>query len=98
MSKTLSYIGLCRKAGKLVPGTQLATEAVRAGKAVMCVLSCDASDNTAKRIKDSCSYHGVGCVVLRSTSEELGSALGRESIAAAAVTDPGFAEMIKRSL
>ena len=95
MDKILSYVGLCRKAGKLIPGTAQATDAIRSGKAVMSLLSSDASDNTVKRISDCSRYRGVECVTLPFTSEQLGAAIGKESIAAAAVTDTRFAEMIK---
>jgi len=97
--KTLSCIGLCKKAGRLISGTELTAEAIRGGKIKAAFTSLDASKNTVKRISDCCSYRGVRYIQLPHTSDQIGRALGRESgIASFGVTDEGFADMIIRSL
>ena len=99
MDKTLSYIGLCRKAGKLVCGTELSPEAIRAGKVKAALTASDASANTVKRIKDGCSYRSIPYVSLPFTCEQLGKATGKSGgIASVAVTDGNFAELILKSL
>ena len=99
MDKTLSYIGLCQKAGKLVCGTELATEAIRAGKVKAAFTASDASDNTVKRISDGCRYRNIPYASLPFTREQLGKAAGKSGgTASAAVTDGNFADMILKTL
>ena len=97
--KILSYLGLCRKAGKLICGTELATDAIRHNKAVMAFTAADASDNTKKRIEDGCKYRNVGYAVLPFTCAQVGAAVGKSGgIAAAVITEQNFADMIKKLL
>lgn len=99
MEKTLSYIGLCKKSGKLVAGTDLTTEAIRAGKVRAAFTSSDASANTVKRISDGCGYRNLQYASLPFTSEQLGGAIGKSGgIASIGITDGSFAEMILKSL
>ena len=99
MDKTLSYVGLCRKAGKLVAGTEPATEAIRAGKVKAAFTASDASANTKKRISDGCSYRNIPYASLPFTCEQLGKAIGKDGgIASVAVTDVSFAEMILKTI
>lgn len=98
-NRILSYLGLCRKAGKLVCGTDMATDAIRHGKVVLALTSSDASENTVKRISDCCKYRGVEYISLPYTCAEVGSALGKTGgIAAVCTADENFAQMIKKSL
>ena len=99
MDKTLSYVGLCKKAGKLVCGTDMTTEAIRAGKIKAAFTASDASANTVKRISDGCSYRNITYRTLPFTCEEIGKATGKEGgIATVGITDNGFTEMILKSL
>lgn len=99
MNKTPSYIGLCKKAGKLVCGTELTTEAIRAGKVKAAFTAKDASANTVKRISDGCRYRSIPYSQLSLTCAELGKAAGKDGgIASVGVTDGNFAGMIIRSL
>ena len=97
MDKTLSYIGLCRKAGKIVLGTDMTADAVRDGKIKLALLSSDASKNTVKRITDCCAYRGVKLVTLPFTNAQIGHATGKSSTAAAGITDDNFAALILKS-
>ena len=97
--KILSYLGLCRKAGKLICGTDPATDAIRHGKAVMALTAADASDNTKKRIEDGCKYRNVEYATLPFTCFQVGAAVGKSGgIAAAVITEPNFADMIRKLL
>ena len=99
MDKTLSYVGLCKKAGKLVCGTDMTTEAIRAGKIKAAFTASDASANTVKQISDGCSYRNITYRTLPFTCAELGAAIGKDgNIAVVGVTDEGFAGMILKTL
>lgn len=50
MSKTLSYLGLAMRAGKIVTGDEAVLKAVRSSEARLVVLAGDASDNTQKEV------------------------------------------------
>ena len=91
--KFYSLLGLCRRAGRLQPGQTLAENAVRSGKAVLIVLAKDASANTHKKFSNSAQHYRLP-LVIAGPMEELGAALGRDALAVAAVTDPGFAEKL----
>lgn len=98
-NKTLSYIGLCKKAGKLTQGSALTVEALRAGKVRLAVLSSDCSNNTEKRVSDCCSYRNIKCIKLPYTMEQLGKALGSSgNVSAAGITDEGLSLKISSSL
>ncbi len=99
MDKALSYFGLCKKAGKLVCGTELTTEAIRAGKVKAAFTASDASANTKKRISDGCAYRSIPYASLPFTCEQLGGAAGKSGgIASVGVIDGGFADMILKIL
>lgn len=92
-SKAMSMIGLAKRAGKLVSGEFASLEAVRSGTAALVIIAGDASDGTAKKFKDKCSFYNTKLIVFSSKSE-LGALLGKEERAVLAVTDEGFAAAI----
>ena len=59
----------------------------RAGKAYLILVAADASDHTWRRAKSFAAGTDQQCVRLKSTKEEMGFAIGRTSLAIAAVTD-----------
>ena len=95
-SKANGMLGLCKKAGKLIVGTDLTVKAIREQKGVYLVLLArDASDNTVKRITDCCTHYEVPLRTLPLTTEELGHLVGKGSaVAAAGVSDRDFASAI----
>ena len=97
--KFLSYIGISKKAGRTVIGTELTCEAVRKGKIRLAVLASDASTNTEKRLRNCCEYYGVRFVKCGFTSEMLGKAVGsRGKVASVGFTDEGLAEAAFKSI
>lgn len=92
----ISSLGLCAKAGKLICGVPMITEAMQKGKRVYLVLEAsDTSDNTHKRISDKCDFYGVKKIQLDIDCGALGSAVGKSSVlAAVAITDESFCNMI----
>ena len=95
--KTLSFLGLMRRANALQAGENNTGEAVRAGKAKLLLLASDASDNARKRAESFVGGRRCLLLPLPFTKEELGGALGYGPCAMAAVTDLGFANaLIKR--
>ena len=89
--KTLSLLGLMRKARALEPGEANTGAAVRGGRAKLLLLASDASDNARKRAETFAFGRRVITLPLPFGKEELASCLGTGECAMAAVTDLGFA-------
>ncbi|MCQ2435488.1 MAG: ribosomal L7Ae/L30e/S12e/Gadd45 family protein [Clostridia bacterium] len=93
--RLLSYIGLARKAGKLICGTDMVCDAIRDGKIKLVVVSDSVSANTQKRITNCAKYYNVTLKTAEGiTPAELGAALGKSDMACVGVTDSGFCELI----
>ncbi|WP_445323548.1 YlxQ family RNA-binding protein [Paenibacillus sp. FSL R7-0179] len=97
MSKTLSYLGLAMRAGKIVTGDEAVLKAVRSSEAKLVVLAGDASDNTQKKFRDKCGTYDIP-LVIAFHRDELGASIGKDQRVVLAITDKGFAEMISRTL
>ena len=52
----LALLGLAQKAGSVKSGEFAATGAIKEGKAQLCIVARDASDNTRKEFSDACKF------------------------------------------
>ena len=93
MEKAFGMIGLAKRANKVLSGEKNCKEGIKYGKALLCILSEDASANTRKSITNSCSYYDVPLVVF-GTSEKLGYAVGNLKNSVLAITDENFCKAI----
>ena len=91
MDKVLNYLSLARKAGLAELGEEPVGAAARALTAALIVVAGDASDHTWRRAKSFAAGTDQQCVRLPYSKDELGMAIGRSSLAIAAVTDPALA-------
>ncbi len=91
-NKLKGSIGLSRRAGMLVAGTEKAVKLVQSGKAGLFLLDEDASGNTKKLCEDKCRYYQVPMIILESGS--LGESIGNDGIIAAAILRGSMAEHI----
>lgn len=98
--RLLGSLGLCAKAGRLIYGTPMVVEAMQRGREVLAVLEAsDTSANTHKRLSDKCSFYGIEKIQLPLDGDALAHAVGKHSaLAAVAITDRGFYEMIIKNL
>ena len=99
--KTLRALGLCAKARRLIFGTPMVCEALKAQReTIYLVLSpCDNSENTAKRLSDRCSFYGVRLVVLNTDGETLARAVGKHAhVAALAITDENLYRLVENTM
>lgn len=97
MNKVYSLLGLAFKSRNLVSGSFATEQAVKSGKAVMVIVSEDASDNTVKMFRNMCSFYAVP-MFRYGKKEELGHAMGKEMRTSLAITDEGFAKSIGKHL
>ena len=91
VDKSLNYLALARKAGKAELGEEPVGAAARAGKAYLVIVASDASDHSWRRAKSYVSGTDQQCIRLKQTKDELGQAIGRTSLAMAALTDVSLA-------
>ena len=88
--RVLSFLGLCRRAKKLVIGAEVTEESVRLGRSRLVIYAADASQNSLKKVLRACEAHGVEAVCANRGKDALSRALGR-LCAVLSVEDSGFA-------
>ena len=87
MDKALSLLALARKGGIAELGEEPVGGAARGGKAYVILVAKDASDHTWRRAKSFTAGTEQQCVRLPWTKDQLGAAIGRDTLAIAAITD-----------
>ncbi len=93
--RILSYLGFAKKAGKLVSGQGNCENALKSNKAVLVLLSGDASLNTQKHFSDMANYRNVPIYML---GDNLGKAIGKEEHKTVCITDKGFADAVIKEI
>ena len=94
----LSLLGLALRGGRLVMGEEPVEGVARARDARVLLLASDAADNPRRRIEHFADEGQCMWLRVPFTKEELGRALGRTSVAVAAITDIGLAAAVARRL
>lgn len=98
MDKALNYMALARKAGLIALGEEPVGAEVRAQHARLVVVAEDASDHTWRRALSFVAGTGQECIRVPFTKDEMGSVIGRTSLAIAAFTDPAMALAFVKAL
>ena len=96
--KALGLLGLMRRAGAIEIGVDNASDALRAGRAKILLVSCDAADNARRKFEHLSVGRRALTIPLSYTREELADCLGVSGCSAAAVTDIGFANALAKIL
>jgi len=90
-----SFLGLARRAGKLVMGEQAVLDAATHIRLVM--TAEDLAAGSLKRAARAAETANAPLVTLPHTKEVLGAALGRGTCGILALTDEGFAQEILKA-
>ena len=98
MDKSLNYLSLARKGGMAELGEEPVGAITRAGKGYLVIVASDASDHTWRRAKSFVAGTEQQCIHVPFTKEELGFAIGRTSLAIAAITDAALALAMVKAL
>jgi len=98
VDKILNLLSLARKAGFAELGEEPVGAAARALHAHLIIVAADASDHTWRRAKSFAAGTDQQTLRLNCTKDQLGLATGRQELAIAAITDPGFALTMVESL
>ena len=92
----LFRLGIGRKAGKMLIGTDNVCDGVRDGKVLLILISSDASENTVKRATNCAKYYNTEFGILDGiTTDELGRALGKSAAACVGITDENIVRLVK---
>ncbi len=96
--KLLGMMGLAARARKLVTGTEIVTEKIKANKGVRLVLiASDVSQNTLKKLVNCCEYYEIEYIQLQRTQDEMSKAVGKSCLTSSvAILDRNFSEAIKK--
>ena len=94
----LSLLGLALRGGRLVVGEEPVEGTVRARDARVLLLAKDAGDTTFRRCRHFAEVGQCLWLTVPFTKDELGSAVGRSSVAILAVTDVGLAHAMVQKL
>ena len=97
-NKLLGAIGLARKAGKTLLGTDVVCESMKKGKVILALISVYASENTKKRVEERAERCGVRTVYVDAGTEEIGAAVGKRPLACIGITDENFTKLIESNL
>ena len=98
--KILSLLGIARKAGKTVLGTDMTVESIRkkSSSVKIILLASDSSANTVKRIKNTSEYYGIHLLRLSIDKIELAALMGHSAeLSVIGITDAGFADAMKKA-
>ena len=98
MDKALNYLSLARKGSMAELGEEPVGAITRSGKGYLVVVASDASDHTWRRAKSFVAGTEQQCIRIPFTKEELGFAIGRTSLAIAAITDAPLALAMVKAL
>ena len=97
--KFAGLLGIAKKAGRVIAGTNLVTDSIRSGSVSKCphavFLASDVSENTRKRITNCCTYYEVPYHLIPLTIAEIGDAIGKSgSVSAVGITDMGLCDAL----
>lgn len=96
-SKFYNLLGLARRAGKIGWGHDAAADAIKYGKAHLCILTCDASERLKNEFRRDCSFDGRNITLYETekTMDEMKFIIGVRA-GVLTVNDEGFAKSLEK--
>ena len=91
MNKILSLLGLAKKAGKVIVGTDAVISKLQADKLYLIFVAKDSSAATIDKIEKKAFYYNVP-IIKSFTSDELSSSIGQNNNKVLGISDKGFAD------
>lgn len=95
--KLSGFLGLAKKAGKLVFGFDMTVGTMQKGTAAAVLISSDCSERTARNIKRVANETETELLILPLTMDEIGYAVAKR-VGVLSVCDSGFSKKIKELL
>ena len=97
MIKILNYLGLAKRAGKLVQGTDAVLKNLRSKQTNIMFVASDASDATREKVNKKGMFYNIP-VIENFSTDELSKSLGEQNIKVIAINDIGFTKAIMKEL
>ena len=91
--KAYRMLGMAKRAGKTVTGTDGVLNSVKSGKSFLVIMASDASDNTKKQIPDKCRSYNVR-LITNADRDTISKMTSTENSAAVSIIDRGLADAI----
>lgn len=98
MDKALNFLGLCKKAGKLLTGEDGVSGAARSGEATLIMTASDTASNTKKKALNLSEWNRTPHIQLPWDKDTLGELLDKRVCAILALTDKGLAAAFLKKL
>lgn len=95
--KALTLLGFCRKAGKLVFGTEKVTELIKKGGFCLVILSEDISQKTEKELRYQANGRNVVFIRLQFDRKTVAHATGTTA-GVLATANEGFAKAVSKAI
>jgi len=95
--KVLNYLGLARRANKLLSGGDAVLRNIKYKKAKIVFVAKDAALNTIEKFKKKCHNRKI-LFINDFTSDELSKAVGKPHCVVLSILDSGFSDVINRQL
>lgn len=90
----MGFIGICRKAGKLLIGHDAVKESVVKNKAVLVFFASDASKRLESEVQNLVSGKSINLISTPFSSDDFYTGLGKKA-SVFSVTDEGFAKKLE---
>lgn len=97
MDKVLNYLGLSKRAGKLVQGTDAVLKNLRSRQTHLMFVASDASLATIQNVSKKGLFYNIP-VINKYSTDELSNSLGEKNIKVIAINDQGFVKAIMKEL
>ncbi len=97
-NKLFGLLGLARRAGGVVPGTEATRQAIRDGEARLVLLAADASIAQIEKVQRTLAGRPEVPHAVIGDRGALGAALGQAPVTAVAVTHAALAERMRAEL
>ena len=97
MHKVLMLLGLAKRAGKLIVGTDAVISKLQANKLDLIFVASDASAATIDKIEKKAFYYNVS-IIKSFTSLEISHAIGTNNNKVLGISDQGFKKAIEKEL
>ncbi len=91
------YLGLARRAGKIIPGYRTCMGMLGRGKIFLLIVAEDVSENTRNKFESLCSRYHVPYRIY-GTSEALSEAAGMSGIGVFGITDQNIADVMIKEI
>ena len=97
-SRILGYLGLANRAGKIVSGGSLVSDAIRSSnKPALVLIAKDVSESIGEKIELLAAVNRIECARVL-TKEDFGAILGKAPRSAIAVKSSGFVAQLKHEI